>query len=63
MTLKAPALQIRRHDGGDWIVAATWPDGKLEEIAEFKLELDANEWIAKEFPAWLDKRKTETTNA
>ena len=62
MTLKTPVLQIRRRDGGDWIVAATWPDGKLEEIAGFKRELDANEWIAGEFQAWLDKRKTETTS-
>ena len=52
-----PALQIRHSDGHDWWVAATWPDGRYEEIAGFKNELEANEWIASKFQAWLDSQK------
>jgi hypothetical protein len=52
-----PALQIRRSEGDDWCVAATWPDGRYEEIAGFKNELEANEWIANKFQAWLDNQK------
>ena len=52
-----PVLQIRHSDGQDWFVAATWPDGRSEEIAGFKSELEANEWIANKFQAWLDNQK------
>ena len=52
-----PALQIRHSDGDDWWVAATWPDGRYEEIAGFKSELEANEWIARKFQEWLDNQK------
>ena len=45
-----PSLQIRHGDGDEWWVAATWPDGQIEDIASFKSELDANAWIAKDFP-------------
>jgi hypothetical protein len=24
----------------------TWPDGQVEDVASFKTEADANEWIA-----------------
>jgi hypothetical protein len=47
---RTPVLQIRHRNGGSWLVAATWPDGTSEEILGFK----TNEWIAKEFQAWLD---------
>jgi hypothetical protein len=53
-----PVLQIRRAEGDDkWCIAATWPDGHFEQIAGFKSETDANEWIAKSFQEWLDHRK------
>jgi hypothetical protein len=50
MTARAvPSLQIRHGNGDEWWVAATWPDGQIEDIASFKSELDANAWIAKDF--------------
>jgi hypothetical protein len=52
-----PVLQIRRGEGGDWLVAATWPDGCFEEIGGFENETDANEWVAKKFQTWLDDRE------
>jgi hypothetical protein len=57
---KTPVLQIRHRDGEDWFVAATWPDGTFEEILGSKTESDANEWIAKEFQAWIDEREHRT---
>ncbi len=54
MTDKIPILQIRHADGGEWKVAATWPDGRSEEIKGFKSENAANEWIANRFASWLD---------
>jgi hypothetical protein len=42
-------------------VAATWPDGRVEHIASFKSEQDANEWIAKEFQLWLERRDSTPT--
>jgi len=64
MNMKTPVLQIRHRDGENWFVAATWPDGRFEEIQGFKTESEANEWIAKEFQAWLDEQgKTERTDA
>jgi hypothetical protein len=35
-------------------VAARWPDDRIEDIASFKSEIDANEWIASDFQAWLE---------
>jgi hypothetical protein len=32
MTDPIPILQIRHAEGDDWSVAATWPDGRSEEI-------------------------------
>jgi hypothetical protein len=55
-----PALQIRHGDGDEWRVAVTWPDGQVEDVASFKTEADANEWIAKEFQGWLEKRNAQT---
>jgi hypothetical protein len=64
MNTKTPVLQIRHRDGDDWFVAATWPNGLFEEIRGFKSESEANEWIAKEFQAWLEERsKTEDKHA
>ena len=64
MTATPPVLQIRRRNDDDWFVAATWPDGQFEEIKGFKSEAAANEWVAKEFQAWLDGRsKAEKPNA
>ena len=54
-----PILQIRRAEGEDWCVAATWP----EEIAGFKNETDANDWIAKKFQAWLEDREKKDSIA
>jgi hypothetical protein len=56
MTNSVPVLQIRHSEGHDWLVAATWPDGRYEEIAGFKNESEANEWIANKFQSWLDNR-------
>jgi hypothetical protein len=56
MDANTPVLQIRRRDGEHWFVAATWPDGRFEEIQGFATESEANEWIAKKFQAWLDER-------
>jgi hypothetical protein len=51
-----PVMQIRHTDTGDWLVAAKWPSGKVEDIKGFATESQANEWIAKELQAWLDQR-------
>jgi len=51
-----PVLQVRHTDGKKWTVAATWPDGRFEEISGFKNESEANEWIAVKFQAWLDEQ-------
>jgi hypothetical protein len=58
-----PILQIRRAEGEDWWVAATWPDGHFEEIAGFKNETDANDWITKKFQAWLEDREKKDSIA
>jgi len=55
MTEKIPILQIRHADGEEWKVAATWSDGRSEEIKGFKTETAANEWIASSFVAWLEQ--------
>jgi hypothetical protein len=54
MTDQIPVLQIRHTDGEAWKVAATWPDGRFEEIKGFKSESEANEWIAHSLQEWLD---------
>ena len=63
--MPVPILQIRRTNGPakDISVAATWPDGRFEEIKGFKNETDANEWIAKEFDRWLADHGDGKTNA
>jgi hypothetical protein len=59
-TTKGPD-QARRRRG--WCVAATWPDGHFEEIAGFKNETDANDWITKKFQAWLEDREKKDSIA
>ncbi len=54
-----PVMQIRRTETGEWLVAAKWPDGTVEDIRGFSTETDANEWIANELQAWLDSRKAQ----
>jgi hypothetical protein len=58
MTRGTPLLQIRHIESDskdDWRVSATWPDGHSEEIAGFKNEAEANDWIANKFQAWLEE--------
>jgi hypothetical protein len=58
MTAVTPVLQIRRSDSGKEIcVAATWPDGRFQEISGFHSETEANEWIANKFQQWLDEHQ------
>jgi hypothetical protein len=45
------------------VVAATGQTGIFEEIAGFKNETDANEWIAKKFQAWLEDREKKDATA
>jgi hypothetical protein len=50
-----PVLQIRHTDSGSqYSVAATWPDGRVEQIEGFATESEANEWIANKFQDWLN---------
>lgn len=56
MNTKPPILQIRRRGHDEWFVAATWPDGRSEEIPGFETESEASAWVATEFEAWLDGR-------
>ena len=58
-----PVMQIRHTETGEWLVAAKWPDGTVEDIRGFATETDANEWIARELQAWLDHRNKEQTHA
>jgi hypothetical protein len=50
-------MQIRHAETGEWLVAAKWPDGTVEDIRDFGSETEANAWIADELQAWLDARK------
>jgi hypothetical protein len=52
-----PTAQIRHSEAEGWRVAARWPDGHVEDIAGFKSELEANDWIADHFQEWLEMRK------
>jgi hypothetical protein len=52
--LPAPVI---RHVGDDWRVAGRWPDGRVEDIVTFDSEVEADQWIATEFQAWLDARR------
>ena len=56
-----PVMQIRHTETGDWLVAAKWPSGKVEDIKGFATESLANEWIAKELQVWLDRRNDART--
>ena len=64
MMKPTPVLQIRRSESGKEIsVAATWPDGRFEEIAGFESESEANEWIANKFQDWLDEQELRRKDA
>jgi hypothetical protein len=55
---KLPSLQVRHSAHGEresWTVRATWEDGTFEEISGFQNEVDANDWITKKFPIWLEE--------
>jgi hypothetical protein len=52
-----PTPQVRHAEGEGWRVAARWSDRHVEDIAGFKTELEANEWIAEDFQTWLETRK------
>jgi hypothetical protein len=54
-----PIMQIRHDTKDRWWVAATWPDGRREDVKGFATESEANEWIANELQTWLDERKEE----
>jgi hypothetical protein len=58
----SPALQIRHPEGKNWCVAAGWADGRIEDIASFKSEADANAWITSHFQAWLESRQSSRAN-
>jgi hypothetical protein len=58
-----PVMQIRHTETGEWLVAAKWSDGTVEDIRGFATETDANEWIARELQAWLDHRNKEQSHA
>lgn len=55
-----PIMQIRHTENDEWFVAAKWPDGRVEDIRDFRTESEANEWVANELQAWLDRRKQST---
>jgi hypothetical protein len=58
MTTGTPVLQVRHTDNSEtWSVAATWPDGRFEEISGFQNESEANEWIANKFQDWVDEQE------
>jgi hypothetical protein len=44
-----PALQITHTVDYVWRVAAKWSDGLVQVISDFESEMEANEWIAKNF--------------
>jgi hypothetical protein len=54
-----PIMQIRHSDTDRWTVAATWPDGRSEEIGEFKNESQANKWVADKLQQWLDTHENQ----
>ena len=60
MTHGMPALQIRHTPDEEWIVRATWPDGRFEEIKGFETESAANDWIAQQFDVWLGDAERRT---
>ena len=41
--------------GGGWLVIVTWPDGVQQQLAGFKSEAEAEEWIRKDAFAWLQQ--------
>ena len=58
-----PALQVKHSAGTAWRIVATWPDGRSEEIANFKNEAEANAWISEDFLDWLERRTSSQRRA
>ena len=52
----APILQVRRNEKLEWVVAAKWPNGRDEEVANFENESDAAEWVAYEIRNWAQAK-------
>jgi hypothetical protein len=52
-----PTLQMRKENQGLWTVRVNWPDGTCQDIPGFEHEQDADDWIAKKFPDWLEEQK------
>jgi hypothetical protein len=52
-----PTMQVRHDKNEQWWVAAKWPNGRTEDIKHFRPENEANEWIANELDAWLERQK------
>jgi hypothetical protein len=50
-------MQVRHDEHDQWWVSAKWPDGRTEDIMRFRSESDANEWIANELDAWLERQR------
>ncbi len=62
--MTVPIMQIRHDPSDRWWVAARWPDGRSEDIKDFRSENAANEWIANELDAWLETaRNTQGAKA
>lgn len=52
-----PALQLRKENEGHWTVRVTWPDGAFKEIPGFEHEKDADDWIVRKLPEWLEEQR------
>jgi hypothetical protein len=39
--------------GVGWVVAATWPNGQVEQLGVFSNETNATRWIAEKSEGWL----------
>ncbi|HYI30206.1 MAG TPA: hypothetical protein VD863_20390 [Bradyrhizobium sp.] len=50
-----PILQVRRNEKLEWMVAARWPNGRTEEVANFENESEATEWVAYEMKNWAQE--------
>lgn len=52
-----PMLQVRKENEGRFTVRVTWPDGGWQDIPGFEHESDADDWIARKLPDWLEEQK------
>ena len=54
--LETPRFAPRPEKLGDgWLVIVTWPDGVQQQVAGFKTEGEAEDWIRKDAFAWLQQ--------